>query len=112
MALRSPSASRGLNLLWGASQFAAARRFSASEPAEQTAKPAPQLPPFDYQPLPYDGPSKAEVLEMRKTFLNPAKFLHFKEPVMIVEGKMQYLFDEKGRRYLDVSRAAATCHRI
>ena len=22
---------------------------------------------------------------------------------MIVEGKMQYLFDEKGRRYLDVS---------
>jgi acetylornithine/succinyldiaminopimelate/putrescine aminotransferase len=30
-------------------------------------------------------------------------FHHFKEPVMITEGKMQYLFDEKGRRYLDVS---------
>lgn len=25
---------------------------------------------------------------------------------MIVEGKMQYLFDEKGKRYLDVSRQA------
>ena len=27
---------------------------------------------------------------------------HFKEPVMVVEGKQQYLFDERGRRYLDV----------
>lgn len=32
-------------------------------------------------------------------------FWHFKEPVMIVEGKMQYLFDERGKRYLDVSAA-------
>jgi hypothetical protein len=32
-----------------------------------------------------------------------AMFWHFREPVMITEGKMQYLFDEKGRRYLDVS---------
>lgn len=30
-------------------------------------------------------------------------FTHFKSPVMIVEGKMQYLYDERGRRYLDVS---------
>ncbi len=29
-------------------------------------------------------------------------FHHFKDPVMIVDGKMQYLYDEKGRRYLDV----------
>lgn len=29
-------------------------------------------------------------------------FHHFKSPVMIVDGKMQYLFDETGRRYLDV----------
>ena len=31
-----------------------------------------------------------------------ANLHHFKEPVMIVEGKQQYLFDERGRRYLDV----------
>ena len=31
--------------------------------------------------------------------------LHFKKPLMIVEGKQQYLFDEKGRRYLDVRKA-------
>lgn len=27
----------------------------------------------------------------------------YKDPVMITEGKMQYLYDETGRRYLDVS---------
>ena len=26
----------------------------------------------------------------------------YKDPVMITEGKMQYLFDQTGRRYLDV----------
>ncbi len=31
-----------------------------------------------------------------------ALFHHFKDPIMITEGKMQYLFDERGRRYLDV----------
>ena len=29
-------------------------------------------------------------------------FYHFKDPVMITEGRMQYLYDETGRRYLDV----------
>lgn len=29
-------------------------------------------------------------------------FHHFKDPVMITDGKMQYLYDETGRRYLDV----------
>ena len=32
-----------------------------------------------------------------------ALFHHFKDPIMITEGKMQYLYDDKGRRYLDVS---------
>ena len=31
-----------------------------------------------------------------------ALFHHFKQPIMITEGKMQYLYDERGRRYLDV----------
>ena len=36
-----------------------------------------------------------------------ALFHHFKEPIMLVEGKQQWLFDETGRRYLDVSYSAA-----
>lgn len=32
----------------------------------------------------------------------PALLHHFKRPVMITDGHMQYLYDETGRRYLDV----------
>lgn len=35
-------------------------------------------------------------------WVHAALFHHFKEPIMITEGKMQYLYDERGRRYLDV----------
>ena len=34
----------------------------------------------------------------------------YKTPVMITEGKMQYLFDETGRRYLDVSQSSLQLH--
>ena len=61
----------------------------------------PTLPPFDHTPMPYTGPSPDEILAMRKEFVNPGIFHYYKKPVTIVEGKMQYLFDETGRRYLD-----------
>ena len=75
----------------------------------------PALPWFDYQPRPYTGPSAEEVLRLRKEYLNPALFLYYKKPVMFVEGKGQYLFDEKGRRYLDglggiVTVSVGHCH--
>ena len=75
----------------------------------------PDLPPFDHQPRKYDGPSADEVLRLRKEFLNPGIFLYYKKPVMFVEGKMQYLWDEHGRRYLDalggiVTVSVGHCH--
>jgi len=39
------------------------------------------------------------VKRLRETYLSPALFHYYKNPVMIVEGKMQYLWDDKGRRY-------------
>jgi alanine-glyoxylate transaminase/(R)-3-amino-2-methylpropionate-pyruvate transaminase len=79
------------------------------------AKPTPTLPPTDHKPRPYSGPSKAEVLAARKQFTNPAIFTLYQEPLMIVEGHMQYLFDETGRRYLDLFAGIVTvsvghCH--
>lgn len=73
------------------------------------------LPPFDYQPKPYTGPSAAEVAAMRSAHVNPGIFTYYKKPLMIVEGKMQYLFDENGRRYLDafggiVTVSVGHCH--
>src|ERR1700758_670341 len=75
----------------------------------------PDLPPFDHQPRKYSGPSADEVLQLRKEFLNPAIFLYYKKPLMLVEGKMQYLWDERGRRYLDalggiVTISVGHCH--
>src|SRR5262250_2401641 len=75
----------------------------------------PELPLLDYQPQPYRGPSAEEVLRLRRHFLNPGLFLYYKRPLMIVDGKGQYVFDEDGRRYLDalggiVTISVGHCH--
>ncbi|MBE2205109.1 MAG: aminotransferase class III-fold pyridoxal phosphate-dependent enzyme [Chthoniobacterales bacterium] len=54
-------------------------------------------------------------MRMRREFLNPAIFHYYKEPLLIVAGRGQYLFDEKGRRYLDgfggiVTVSVGHCH--
>lgn len=74
-----------------------------------------KLPPFDYTPPPYTGPSAEEILAKRKEFLSPAMFYFYDKPLNVVDGKMQYLFDDKGRRYLDGFGGIATvscghCH--
>ena len=76
---------------------------------------APQLPPTPYQPAKYDGPSKTEVLALRKQYLSPGLISYYREPLLVVEGKMQYLWDETGKRYLDAFAGIVTvsvghCH--
>jgi alanine-glyoxylate transaminase/(R)-3-amino-2-methylpropionate-pyruvate transaminase len=73
------------------------------------------MPPSSHVPRPYSGPSAEEVMALRKQFLSPAIFHYYKKPVMIVEGRAQWLFDEKGRRYLDgiggiVTVSCGHCH--
>ncbi len=68
----------------------------------------PTLPPIAYKPAPYTGPSRAEVFEMRKRYAHPALFYLYKDPIMIVDGHMQYLFDETGKRYLDLFAGIVT----
>jgi alanine-glyoxylate transaminase/(R)-3-amino-2-methylpropionate-pyruvate transaminase len=75
----------------------------------------PTLPPTNHKPQKYTGPSAAEVLAQRKQFLNPGIFLYYKEPIMFVEGKGQYIWDDKGKRYLDglggiVTISVGHCH--
>jgi alanine-glyoxylate transaminase/(R)-3-amino-2-methylpropionate-pyruvate transaminase len=77
--------------------------------------PPVEMPPFDYRPRPYDGPTRVEVLATRRAHVNPGVFALYREPLMIVEGRMQYLFDETGRRYLDLFGGIVTvscghCH--
>src|ERR687897_2926719 len=78
-------------------------------------RPPLAMPEFSYTPTPYQGLSRAEVLALRQQYANPALFTLYREPLMIVEGRMQYLFDETGRRYLDLFAGIVTvscghCH--
>ena len=73
------------------------------------------LPPNEYEAQKYSGLSAEEVLRLRKEFLNPGIFLYYKKPLMLVEGKMQYVWDERGRRYFDalggiVTVSVGHCH--
>ena len=75
----------------------------------------PLLPPTSHSPQPYTGPSAAAVLAQRQQFLSPGLFLYYQKPLMLVEGKMQYLWDETGKRYLDgiagiVTVSVGHCH--
>jgi alanine-glyoxylate transaminase/(R)-3-amino-2-methylpropionate-pyruvate transaminase len=73
-----------------------------------TATAQPTLPPCAHVPRPYTGPSRAEVLATRRQYANPGIFTIYREPLMLVEGYRQYLFDETGRRYLDLFAGIAT----
>lgn len=92
--------------------------------SDQIARPSPRtderspgipMPATDYKPSPYTGPSREETIAMRRQFANPAITTLYKEPLMIVEGHMQWLFDETGKRYLDMFAGIVTvscghCH--
>jgi len=59
--------------------------------------------------------SAEEIAEKREKFLMPAYMTYFAEPVHIVKGEMQYLYDDKGKKYLDAFSAVVTisvghCH--
>ena len=74
-----------------------------------------QLPICDHTPTPYDGPSRDDVLALRHQYVSPGVITYYREPMMVVEGHMQYLWDEQGRRYLDAFAGIVTvsvghCH--
>ena len=73
------------------------------------------LPQTSHRPRPYSGPPKSQVLADRQTFLSPSLSHLYQDPLMIIEGHMQYVWDESGTRYLDayggiVSISAGHCH--
>ncbi len=81
------------------------------------AKPAgpASLPTSSHTPERYDGPSRDEVLAMRREFLTPGLVTYYREPLLVVEGHMQYLWDESGKQYLDAFAGIVTvsvghCH--
>lgn len=59
--------------------------------------------------------SSNEIGKLRKEYLLPSTMSYYKKPLNIVRGEMQYVFDDKGRRYIDAFSAVVTisvghCH--
>ncbi len=62
----------------------------------------------------YDGPSAAEVQKWRERTCFPM-MQYYKDPFLIARGSMQYVWDDKGRKYLDAFAGVVTvsvghCH--
>jgi alanine-glyoxylate transaminase/(R)-3-amino-2-methylpropionate-pyruvate transaminase len=83
--------------------------------ASQPATKARPLPASSHTPAPYEGPTRDEVLAMRREYLSPGLITYYREPLLVVEGHMQYLWDETGKQYLDAFAGIVTvsvghCH--
>jgi alanine-glyoxylate transaminase / (R)-3-amino-2-methylpropionate-pyruvate transaminase len=88
--------------------------MKTAETGAATTAPAP-LPASLHTPAPYDGPSRDEVLAMRREYLTPGLLTYYREPLLIAEGHMQYVWDETGKQYLDAFAGIVTvsvghCH--
>jgi alanine-glyoxylate transaminase / (R)-3-amino-2-methylpropionate-pyruvate transaminase len=84
------------------------------KPGQSTPKRL-SLPVCSHVPEPYNGPTKTETLAIRQQYLSPGLIRYYKNPLMIVEGHMQYVWDETGKRYLDAFAGIVTvsvghCH--
>lgn len=61
------------------------------------------------------GPSVEKLKELRRSHLVPCIKSIYNEPLLIHRGRMQYLFDDKGKKYLDMFGGIVTvsvghCH--
>lgn len=59
--------------------------------------------------------SNSAIKAMREEYLLPSTMTYFSDPIQIVRGEMQYVYDEKGKQYLDGFSAVVTisvghCH--
>ncbi|XP_002068613.3 alanine--glyoxylate aminotransferase 2, mitochondrial [Drosophila willistoni] len=73
------------------------------------------LPECEHQGPEYVGPSYEQILKTRQAHLTPNLLAHFKKPLVIHAGHMQWLYDHEGRRYLDMFGGIVTvsvghCH--
>ncbi len=66
-----------------------------------TNTPSKPLPVSAHSPQPYSGPPREEVLALRAQYLTPGLVTYYREPLLIAEGKGQYVWDETGKQYLD-----------
>lgn len=74
-----------------------------------------KMPPTDFVPRPYTGPSYQQVEQMKGVYMPPSITNAYKKPVLLTQGHMQWLYDNDGKRYLDLFGGIVTvsvghCH--
>ncbi|XP_054288815.1 alanine--glyoxylate aminotransferase 2, mitochondrial isoform X2 [Macrosteles quadrilineatus] len=73
------------------------------------------MPDFSYKPQVYEGPSYEKLEGIKKQHVVQCIRQYYKKPLVIHEGRMQWLYDTEGRRYLDMFGGIVTvsvghCH--
>lgn len=65
---------------------------------------ATEMPPTKFEPPAYTGPDVKQSAIKRKQFVGPNPGLYYADtcPVMLTEGRMQWVWDSTGKRYLDM----------
>jgi alanine-glyoxylate transaminase / (R)-3-amino-2-methylpropionate-pyruvate transaminase len=66
------------------------------------------FPSTTHKPQPYTGPAYDQIVKDRKKWMPNFYFHYYKEPLLIVEGSMQYLYDHTGKRYIDCVSGIST----
>lgn len=81
----------------------------------QSSSAIPVIPHLDYAPEPYKGPTLEQLEQLKKDHAIQCFRQYYKKPLLLQEGRMQWLFDQNGRRYLDMFAGIVTvsvghCH--
>jgi alanine-glyoxylate transaminase/(R)-3-amino-2-methylpropionate-pyruvate transaminase len=66
------------------------------------------MPPCGFTPPPYTGPSRKALAAQRKKYMHPIHNTYYAKPLIAAAGHMQYIYDEKGNRYLDLFGGVTT----
>ncbi|CAH0772284.1 unnamed protein product [Bemisia tabaci] len=101
-------------------QFAKRTNRSIAKPIATAAqtKPVPEIPtlPSCDEPVkPYEGLDYEKIQKIKSERIVPCIMQYYKKPLLIHHGKMQWLFDHEGNRYLDMFGGIVTisvghCH--
>ncbi|KAI5637493.1 aminotransferase class-III domain-containing protein [Phthorimaea operculella] len=75
----------------------------------------PKLKESDFTPRPYKGPTFEQTNKIKSENLPPALYNIYKKPLLLHQGRMQWLYDHEGRRFLDMFGGIVTvsvghCH--
>jgi 4-aminobutyrate aminotransferase-like enzyme/Ser/Thr protein kinase RdoA (MazF antagonist) len=87
---------------WYVTEERAYRLLERLEPVDPVQAASELRSAIDLAPADAGGKSIEELLEQRHLYIGPSLSIAYKDPLKIVRGEGQYLFDHRGRPFLDL----------